>query len=99
MAGSAMDSPLKTLPVMTEAERQQLVVEWNQTEAEYPKDQCIHQLVEAQAQQTPDALALSDAARQLTYHELNERANHLAHQLQELGVGPEVLVGICAGHS
>ena len=87
------------LPLLTEAERQQLLVEWNNTFAEYPQDKCIHQLFEAWAQQQPDAVALVKENQQLTYGELNRRANKIAHYLQSLGVGSEVLVGLCVERS
>ncbi|NEQ62470.1 MAG: amino acid adenylation domain-containing protein, partial [Moorea sp. SIO4A1] len=89
------EQSIATMPLLTEAERQQLLVEWNDTSAEYPQDKCIHQLFEEQAERTPDAVAVVFEEEQLTYRELNQRANQLAHYLQELGVGPEVLVGIC----
>ena len=81
------------------AQRQQLPVEWHQTQADYPQDACIHQLVEAQVERTPDAVAVVLEDQQLTYRELNTRANQLAHHLQALGVGPEVLVGLCVKRS
>ncbi|MEH2382482.1 MAG: amino acid adenylation domain-containing protein [Nostoc sp.] len=89
---------LSELPLLTEAEKG-LLVKWNDTQAEYPKDQCIHQLFEAQVEQTPDAVAVVFEDQQLTYKELNERANQLAHYLRFLGVGAEVLVGICTERS
>src|SRR4028119_2505698 len=87
--------PLKNLPLLTPAEKQQILVEWNGTKADYPQDRCIHQLFEQQAERTPDAVAVVFEDQKLTYRELNERANQLAHYLQQLGVQPEVLVGIC----
>ncbi len=87
------------LPLLSEAERHQLLVEWNDTQTEYPQDQCIHQLFEKQVEKTPDAVAVVFEEEQLTYQELNRRANKLAHYLQSLGVGPEVLVGICVERS
>ena len=87
------------LPLLTEAERYQLLVEWNDTEVEYPQDKCIHQLFEEQVERTPGAVAVVFEGEQLTYAELNRRANQLAHYLQKLGVGPEVLVGICVERS
>ena len=87
------------LPIMTEAERQQLLVEWNQTEMAYPRDRCVHELCEEQAANTPDAVALVYGKERLTFRQLNERANQLAHHLRGLGVGPNVLVGICVGRS
>ncbi|MEL6441868.1 MAG: amino acid adenylation domain-containing protein [Cyanobacteria bacterium J06621_8] len=87
------------LPLLSEAERHQLLKEWNNTAAEYPSHQCIHQLFEEQATKTPNAVALVSEDQQLTYLELNQRANQLAHHLQSLGVKPEVLVGICVERS
>jgi amino acid adenylation domain-containing protein len=82
------------LPLLAEAERRQLLVEWNNTQRDYPKDACVHQLVEAQVERTPDAVAVVFEGEQLTYRELNRRANQWAHYLKNQGVGPEVLVGI-----
>jgi amino acid adenylation domain-containing protein len=76
-----------------------LLVEWNQTEADYPRDKCVHQLFEAQAERTPDAIAVVFEDQQLTYRELNERSNQLAHHLRKLGIGPDVLVGLCVERS
>ena len=89
------DRPISTLPILTEAERHQLLVEWNDTAAEYPKDSCIHKLFEAQVERTPEAVAVQFERKQLTYRELNRRANQLAQYLKGLGVGPQKLVGIC----
>src|SRR5262245_52915737 len=82
------------LDVLPAAEREQLVVEWNATEVEYPEDRSIHGLFEEQAAGAPHAVAVVDGERSLSYAELNHRANQLAHRLQELGVGPEARVGI-----
>jgi len=87
------------LPFLTESERHQLLVEWNDTQADYPKDKCIHQLFEEQVERTPDAVAVVFEEQKLTYHELNCQANQLAHYLPTLGVRPEVLVGICVERS
>jgi amino acid adenylation domain-containing protein len=87
------------LPLLTESERQQLLVEWNDTDREYSQDKCIHQLFEEQVEKTPDAIAVVFEEQQLTYRELNTRANQLAHYLCSLGVKPEVLVGICVERS
>ncbi|MCA1992324.1 MAG: amino acid adenylation domain-containing protein [Coleofasciculus sp. S288] len=84
---------------MTPAELQQLLGKWNQTQADYPMHQCIHQLVESQVERTPDKIAVTFENSSLTYQELNRRANQLAHYLQILGVGAEVLVGICMKRS
>jgi len=82
------------LPSLTAAERLTLLMEWNDTQADYPKNLCIHQLFEAQVERSPDAIAIVFKEKQLTYRELNAQANKIAHYLQSLGVGPEVLVGI-----
>ncbi|WP_293138435.1 non-ribosomal peptide synthetase [Okeania sp. SIO3I5] len=87
------------LPLLTEAERHQLLVEWNDTKTAYFQNQCIHQLFEKQVEQTPDAVAVVFEGEQLTYRKLNERANKLARYLQNLGVKPEVPVGICVERS
>jgi amino acid adenylation domain-containing protein len=88
------NQPISTLPVLTGPERHQLLVTWNSTAAEYPKDSCIHELFEAQVKRTPNAIALAFEAATLTYQQLNQRANQLAHYLSSLKVGPETLVGI-----
>jgi amino acid adenylation domain-containing protein len=88
------DQSIATLPILTEAERHQILVEWNNTAADYPKDKCIQYLFEEQVERTPDAVALEFEEKQITYGDLNERANRLAHYLTTLGVGPEKLVGI-----
>jgi len=80
--------------LLTDAERHQLLVEWNDTETEYPQDKCIHELFEAQVERTLDAVAVVFKDQQLTYRELNRRANQLAHHLQALDVGPDVPVAI-----
>ena len=87
------------LPILTADEKQQILVDWNNTQKEYPKDLCIHQLFENQVAKTPDAVAVKFAETELTYAELNNRANKLAHYLQSLGVKPEVLVGIYINRS
>ncbi|NEP72942.1 MAG: amino acid adenylation domain-containing protein [Okeania sp. SIO2G4] len=85
--------------ILTEAERHQLLVEWNDTTIEYPKDKCIHQLFEAQVEKTPDAIAVKFEGKKLTYQQLNQRSNKLAHYLKTLGVGVNVKVGICVERS
>ena len=89
---------LANLSLLTETERQQLLVEWNDTEADYSKN-LFHQLFEMQVEQTPEAIALVFEDEQLTYRELNSRSNQLAQYLRQLGVGAEVLVGICIERS
>ncbi|MBV9228869.1 MAG: amino acid adenylation domain-containing protein, partial [Chloroflexi bacterium] len=87
------------LPLLTEAERHQLLVEWNANQVESSENGCIHQFFEAQVERTPEAVAVVFENTQLTYHELNVKANQLAHYLQQRGVGPEVLVCICVERS
>jgi len=87
------------LPLLTEVEQHQVLIEWNDTQVDYPQDKCIHQLFESQVELTPNAVAVVFDNQQLTYHELNSRANQLAHYLQSLGVGADVLVGICVERS
>jgi amino acid adenylation domain-containing protein len=91
--------PISDLPLMDEAERQRLIIERNRTAQKYPQDACLQQLFEAQAEQTPDAVALIFEDAQMTYGDLNRRANQLAHYLRAEGVGAEVLVGICMERS
>jgi aspartate racemase len=86
---------LSDLSLLCESERQQLLFEWNDTKTDYPGELCIHQLFEAQVERTPDAIAVVFENEQLTYSELNRRANRIAHHLLALGVGPEIPVGIC----
>ncbi|MEG4594111.1 amino acid adenylation domain-containing protein [Microcoleus sp. F8_C2] len=93
------EAPISDLPLLTQQEQHQLLFEWNDTTKDYPQDKCIHQLFEAQVENSPNAVAVVFEGKQLTYRELNARANQLAHYLQSLGVGPEVLVGICVERS
>ncbi|MEH2283675.1 MAG: amino acid adenylation domain-containing protein [Nostoc sp.] len=90
---------LSELSLLTEPEKHQLLLEWNDTKVEYPQQLCIHELFEAQVEKTPDAIAVVFEDQQLTYRELNAKANQLAHYLCSLGVKPEVLVGICVERS
>ena len=90
---------ISNLPILTKPEQQQLLFEWNNTQSELPKNQCIHGLFEAQTERTPDAIAVVFDGEQLTYRELNRRANQLAHHLKSLGVKPEIPVGICVDRS
>jgi amino acid adenylation domain-containing protein len=76
-----------------------LLVEWNRTRADYPRDSCVHELFEAQVERTPDAVAVVFEKEHLTYREFNNRANRVAHHLRKLGVGPGVLVGLCMDQS
>jgi amino acid adenylation domain-containing protein/thioester reductase-like protein len=89
-----IEATVSELEILSDRQRQQLLVEFNKTHSNYPKDKCIHHLFEAQVKQTPDNIAVVFGEEQLTYSELNTRANQLAHYLQKLGVGTETLVGI-----
>ncbi len=91
--------PITKLSILPAAEKHQLLVTWNQTQVNYPKDNCIHELFEEQVQETPDAVAVVFENQQLTYDQLNCRANQLAHYLRNLGVKPEDLVGLCVERS
>ncbi len=91
--------PIFQLSMLTEVEQRQLLFEWNNTQVDYPSDKCIHQLFEEQVKRTPHAVAVVFEGQQLTYNELNCRANQLAHYLQSLGVKPDTLVGICVERS
>jgi len=93
------DRRLQEVPVITAAEQRQLLDEWNDTAEIFPKEKCFHQLFEAQVERTPEAVALVFENEQLTYRELNHRANQLAQHLKKLGVGPEVMAGICVERS
>ena len=85
---------LSELPMLTAPERERLLVDWNATAADDPRQRCIHALFEAQVEQTPDALAVIFESQSLTYAELNARADRLARHLRALGVGPDVLVAL-----
>ncbi|EAZ91849.1 non-ribosomal peptide synthetase [Crocosphaera chwakensis] len=93
------DEKVGKLPLIAEVERQQFLVEWNKTKADYPKHKCIHQLFEQQAEKRPNAIAIVYEEKQLTYKELNQKANQLAHYLIKLGIKPDNLVGICIERS
>ncbi|HEY9836326.1 MAG TPA: condensation domain-containing protein, partial [Vampirovibrionales bacterium] len=89
------DQRIADLPILSEAERHQLLVQWNQTQVEYPQGLAIHELVEIQAAKNPEKVALLYGNKTLSYGELNRRSNQLAHYLQKLGVGVEVVVALC----
>ncbi|TSC26813.1 amino acid adenylation domain-containing protein, partial [Corallococcus sp. Z5C101001] len=93
------DARLHQLPLLTPEDRRQVVAGWNDANAHFPVDACLHSLFEAQAARTPDAVAVTYAEQRLTYRELDARANQLAHHLRSLGVGPEVLVGLAVERS
>ncbi|MGD2147544.1 MAG: condensation domain-containing protein, partial [Anaerolineae bacterium] len=93
------DQRISFLPLLTDAERHQIVVAWNDTRKDYPEHLCVHQLFEAQVRRTPSSVAVVLEDSQLTYRELNCRANQLAHYLRRWGVGPEAPVGVCLERS
>ncbi len=90
---------VRDLPLLTGAEREKVLIEWNRTRTDYPRDRCIHHLFEDEAVRTPDAVAVEFEGTRLTCHELNERANRLAHHLQKLGVAPGTIVAVCLDRS
>ncbi len=94
-----VDRPISRIPLLSEVERRQLLVEWNDTERHERQASFLHQLFEAQVKRSPRAVAVECEGRQLSYDELNSRANQLAHHLIALGVGPETRVGICLERS
>ena len=85
--------------MVTKEESDRFLTSWNNTAMEYPQDKCIHQLFEQQVKKTPKSVAVVFEEKQLTYRELNGKANQLARHLQDLGVRPEVLVGLCIDRS
>jgi len=92
-------TPVSRLAFMTEIELRQIFVEWNNTRAEYPREKCIHELVEEQVERTPDAIAIIFEDQSLTYRELDQRANQLARHLQTIGIYPGDKAGICVERS
>jgi amino acid adenylation domain-containing protein len=97
LLAAAVEKPemlVSRLPMLNEGERRRLLVEWNQTEVDYPQG-CLQELFEAQVERTPDQAAVRCEGQQLSYRELNEQANQLAHYLRRVGVGPDSLVGLC----
>ena len=90
------DQSITLLPLMREEEEQLLITEWNRTEVPYSREKCVHEMIEEMVSKAPDSIALIVGEQRVTYGELNRQANQLAHYLRKQGVGPEVLVGICA---
>jgi surfactin family lipopeptide synthetase C len=90
---------LSDLELLTDREKHQLIVEWNDTRKDYPKEQCIHAIFEQQADRTPDNVALVFGDQEVTYGDLNQRVNQLAGYLRRQGVGAEVLVAVCVERS
>ncbi len=93
------ERPIASLPLLRDDERKRVVEEWNRTEAHYSLDKCLHELFEEQVARTPWADAVIDGYRHVTYDELNRHANQIAHYLRKLGVGPDVVVGLCIDSS
>jgi amino acid adenylation domain-containing protein len=98
-AAAEPDARIDELPLIGDGERRRLLVEWNATRAAYPEGLCLHRLIAAQAARTPDAVAVVFEGAQLTYAELHARAGRLSQQLRRLGVGADVLVGLCLERS
>jgi len=101
LEGIAKDASRRVadLAMIPDDERQEVLVTWNDTAASYSTDDCVHELFEAQAEVTPDAIAVTSGAAHLTFRQLDARANRLAHYLRSQGVGPESVVGLCLGRS
>jgi non-ribosomal peptide synthetase component F len=91
----APETFVRAIDVLPPSERDRAVIEWNRTEAPYPSERCIHELFEKQVEKTPDAPAVVYEGESLSYAELNERANRLAHYLRDKGVRPDARVGLC----
>nr|VFK56154.1 MAG: amino acid adenylation domain-containing protein [Candidatus Kentron sp. TUN]VFK62342.1 MAG: amino acid adenylation domain-containing protein [Candidatus Kentron sp. TUN] len=88
------EMPIAKLPLLTDAERQRILVEWSNTKVSCPANKCIHELFEAQVAKAPDTVAIIFENQKISYGELNARSNRLAHRLRALGVGSEILVGL-----
>ncbi|WP_047883107.1 condensation domain-containing protein, partial [Pseudomonas sp. ARP3] len=101
LRGAVSDTtrPLQDLAMLDMTERQQILKQWNATARDYPQNQWVHHLIEAQAKRQPQATALVFAEQRIDYAELNRRANRLAHRLIEAGVGPDVRVGLAVERS
>jgi amino acid adenylation domain-containing protein len=97
--GENPEERVSTLDLLTESERHELLYKWNDTKTEFHSEQCVHQLFEAQAERSPEAVAVVNEDEQLTYAQLDRRGNQLAHHLRKLGVGPETRVGLCVERS
>ncbi|MDH5546984.1 MAG: amino acid adenylation domain-containing protein [Gammaproteobacteria bacterium] len=93
------EARLSELTILDSQQRHQLLVEWNETSVDYPDNQCLHTIFEEQVKQTPTAIALVCEDQSLTYAQLNQRANRLAHYLRDQGVGPDTCVGLCMQRS
>ncbi|HEX2268956.1 MAG TPA: amino acid adenylation domain-containing protein [Pyrinomonadaceae bacterium] len=93
------DRRLSDLPILSEAEKERLLIEWKGARTDYPRNKCVHELFAEQVERAPDAVAVTFEHQRLTYKELDLRSNQLAHHLRKHGVGPEVPVGICIERS
>lgn len=89
------DCPIAELPILSASERRRIVFEWNQTQSDFSRGRCLHELFESQAAATPEAVAVVFQHERLTYRELNARASRMADHLRSVGVGTEVIVGLC----
>ncbi|HEY7909009.1 MAG TPA: amino acid adenylation domain-containing protein, partial [Thermomicrobiales bacterium] len=101
LAGVVADPscPISQLPLLTDAECHEIVVDWNATAADYPRERCFHDLFTAQAAKTPEAVAAVFENEQITYRALDQRANQLAHHLRVHSIGPDAFVGVCVERS
>jgi amino acid adenylation domain-containing protein len=99
IASARPEQPLKDLVLLTNTERERLLIEWNKSHQDYPQNVCLHEVLESLAGHIPNHVAVVRKGEKLTYGELNARANQLARHLQRLGVGPEIKVGICVERS
>lgn len=96
---NAPETMLRDLPMLTDLEREQLPGTWNNSHTPYPADRCVHELFEDQVVRSPDSIAVSYDDKQITFYELNRRANQLAHALQTMQIGPEMVVGVALQRS
>ena len=101
LEGIVADSerPVLQLPLLKDEERTQLLTEWNDTQTNFPRERCVHEIFDRRVERTPNSVAILFEAQQLSYVELNRRANQLAHYLRKLGVGPDEMVGLCVERS
>ena len=93
------DGPLSDLPLLTDVERERILVDWNRTAADFPRDRCLHELIEEQVERSPEAVAVAFGDHHLTYRELSRRSDKVARYLVRLGIGPDLLVGLCLERS
>ncbi len=91
--------PVSRISLLTPQEERQLLIEWNDTAVDYPKEKCVHELVEEQTARTPHRVAVVFEEQSVKYIDLNQRSNQLAHHLRAIGVGPDVLVAVCLDRS